>query len=94
LGNKVIFGVCGIYCEICPVYSRKENRCFGCDYYNEFMRKKGLEECILYVCAKRKGVETCFKCTEFPCDKHYKYGLYGKEALDSWKKLIKEGLKV
>ena len=90
--KKAIFGVCGVYCEICPVYSREENRCLGCEYYNKIMEKKGKEKCPLYVCAKNRGIVSCFKCPDFPCELHYKSGIYKREALDFWKKSIAEGL--
>ncbi|MEM3458138.1 MAG: DUF3795 domain-containing protein [Candidatus Bathyarchaeia archaeon] len=87
-------GMCGIYCECCPVYKRKEKRCFGCDWVNEQLRKvrDSHRGCAFWECAKEKNVKSCFLCKEFPCLLHYgKEAVYTAEALNMWKELIEKG---
>lgn len=68
-------GTCGLACGKCPVF--KKGKCPGCQP-NDF--------CPLPKCAKEKGVELCFDCKEFPCDKSYNGGPIVKELLDHYKK--------
>lgn len=86
---KRIVGVCGILCEACPLFRRREDRCPGCVIYNEKARREGSEPCPLYNCAKDKRVGMCFYCDEFPCDLHYKCGVFSERILNMWKSLLK-----
>ena len=67
-------GYCGLYCPSCPHYMMTEKdpdaprvneTCRGC--------KSGVcclswcDHCTLKACARSKGVEFCFQCTEYPC---------------------------
>jgi hypothetical protein len=72
--SNIKIGVCGLLCEKCPKYKAEE--CPGCRP-NKF--------CPLPACAKEKGVDYCFDCEEFPCNKNYKGGPIVKELLDHWK---------
>ena len=77
---KPKFGVCGIYCELCPLY--RDEKCKGC------MERP---PCPIVLCAINKSVECCFECGEFPCEIHYEEGkVYTKESLDNWKELMKK----
>lgn len=67
--NKL--GICGLACFKCLKYTSK--KCSGCEP-NEF--------CLLPECAKKRGVNLCFECKEFPCDLNYKEGPIVKKILD------------
>lgn len=51
---------CGVVCEYCPRYRIK--KCTGCNPN---------PHCGMPDCAEERGVEFCFLCDEFPCDRHY-----------------------
>ena len=68
-------GVCGLVCSKCPVFVTGD--CPGCGP-NEF--------CPLPECSKKKGVNLCFECQEFPCNLSYDKGPIVKELLDHFKK--------
>ncbi|MBW3003459.1 DUF3795 domain-containing protein [Candidatus Woesearchaeota archaeon] len=65
-------GVCGLACFKCTKYSE----CGGCKP-NEF--------CPLPACATDKGLNLCFECKEFPCEKVYEKGPFVKELVDHFK---------
>ncbi|MHA1593300.1 MAG: DUF3795 domain-containing protein [Candidatus Baldrarchaeia archaeon] len=83
-----IVGACGVLCEACPLFRRRENRCLGCVEYNERCAKEGKTICKFYACAKRKSVGMCFYCDEFPCTLHYEDGIYTTRILNLWKSLL------
>jgi len=56
--SGVLYGYCGVLCELCPAYVRRKT-CNGCDTY--------ADECRFAKCAIEKGVKCCFECIEFPC---------------------------
>ena len=56
----VKISVCGLVCDRCPKFVKKH--CSGCGP-NEF--------CPFPTCAKRKRIEICFDCDDFPCKKHF-----------------------
>lgn len=62
-------GVCGIYCEKCPKFLK--GQCSSCGEN---------PVCKMPDCAKKKGVELCFECPEFPCPLNYKF--FQKSWLD------------
>lgn len=74
---------CGVVCEICPRYRIK--KCTGCNP-NPY--------CGMPDCAQEKGLEFCFECGEFPCDRHYgekgNLIIYDKKWLDFIKKEVKD----
>jgi hypothetical protein len=87
-------GACGIYCQQCPVFTLRENRCFGCGWLNGKLRQftKGHKGCSFWECAQARGLESCFLCGEFPCQLHYgKEGVYTEQSLETWKKLMRTG---
>jgi len=77
--EQELIAVCGVYCGSCPVFSVK---CPGCS------RDPRSKECALFSCAAQRGVRRCFQCGEFPCPTHYEKGIYTKQALDSWKRMM------
>jgi len=89
-------GACGIHCGSCPTFRLDHDRCHGCDWANEMLRrsretKKG---CVFWECAQNRKAECCLMCEKFPCETHYdpKEAVYTKQALDMWKELKKTGL--
>ncbi len=59
VGN-VLISYCGIVCEYCPAY--RLGKCPGCDAHAEY--------CEFIKCTKRRGVDNCLLCSEFPCKLH------------------------
>ncbi|HVN49542.1 MAG TPA: DUF3795 domain-containing protein [Bacteroidota bacterium] len=76
---------CGIDCGICELYTCKENselyeRLIERGFPKEKIPCEGCrgvegncpvipEKCATYVCVQDKGVQFCYECGEFPCDK-------------------------
>jgi hypothetical protein len=82
-------GYCGLYCAACPDY--RDSKCHGCKSDN---LKEGLcMNCNLKSCAREKGVEFCFECTDYPCrkleefktDKHCPYHTEVYDYMDTIK---------
>ena len=61
-------GCCGLDCGLCPrYYSSGPSRCPGCaglDFFNKHP-SCGYITC----CVKKRGLEVCARCDEFPCSK-------------------------
>jgi hypothetical protein len=74
---------CGIYCGACAVinaiksdklddFAKKHNykpdelECYGCKITQTAATK---DRCGFLDCAINKGIEFCFECDEYPCDK-------------------------
>ncbi len=61
-------GCCGLDCGLCPrFYTRGPSKCPGCC-------GKGFEDkhpscSVITCCVKKKGLEVCAECDEFPCSK-------------------------
>ena len=71
------FSACGLNCGLCPrYYTKGQSRCPGC-------AGEGFSEvhppCGVLSCCQRKGIEYCFLCGEFPCEKYD-----GADAADSF----------
>lgn len=66
--NYPTLGCCGLDCGLCPrYYSAGPSRCPGCsgpDFFNKHP-SCGYITC----CVKKKGLEVCAQCDEFPCPK-------------------------
>ena len=87
--------VCGLACVLC-----KEEKCQGC----KAREKAQGSECGIYNCATSKGLDGCYQCKDFPCDKDMLQGIrnrafnryakqYGKQALlDSLKTNFENGI--
>jgi len=88
-------GACGIYCGFCPVFNLEQNRCFGCEWLDKQLKKRGKHEgCVFWECTQNRNLKCCFQCKEFPCKTHYnpKRSVYTRGSLNSWKKLAKTGI--
>ena len=61
-------GVCGLDCGLCPrYYTKGTSRCLGCAGPN-FLNKH--PSCsFITCCVKKKNLEVCAECSEFPCSK-------------------------
>ena len=62
------FAACGLNCGLCPrFYTVGSSRCPGC-------AAEGFSEvhppCGVLSCCRRKGLEYCFECGEYPCKKY------------------------
>lgn len=61
-------GCCGLDCGLCPrYYTVGSSRCPGCCGPDFWQKHPGSP--ILTCCVKRKGLEFCSDCSEFPCSK-------------------------
>ena len=79
-------GCCGIDCGLCPrYYTKGSSRCPGCcgpDFFNKH------PTCgIITCCVKKKNLEVCGQCDDFPCEKFEPW--FGNEAYDSFVTHIK-----
>jgi len=61
-------GVCGLDCGLCPrYYTNGASRCPGCagpDFFNKHPSCS-----FITCCVKKKNLEVCAECAEFPCSK-------------------------
>lgn len=63
--------VCGLDCGLCPrYYTVGKSRCPGCCGLNFFTKHPSCS--FITCCVKKKGLETCGECPEFPCSKFKK----------------------
>ncbi len=61
-------GACGLDCGLCPrYYTEGTSRCPGCAGPGFWQKHPGSP--VLNCCVKRKGLEFCSECNEFPCSK-------------------------
>jgi len=61
-------GACGLDCGLCPrYYTEGTSRCPGCAGPNFWQKHPGSP--VLNCCVKRRGLEFCSECSEFPCSK-------------------------
>jgi hypothetical protein len=61
-------GVCGLDCGLCPrYYTKGESRCPGCG--GPGFSEKHPSCSFITCCVKKKGLEVCGQCPEFPCSK-------------------------
>lgn len=74
-------GCCGIDCGLCPhFYTEGTSRCPGC-FGPDFLNKH--PSCsFITCCVKKKGLEVCSECTDFPCSKFDDW--FKKESYDSF----------
>ena len=95
-----VLGCCGIDCGLCPrFYTEGESRCPGCGGPN--FNEKHPSCSILNCCFKKKNLESCGLCNEFPCNKYDNYSIKEKDSFVTHRKIysnhsfIKEnGLKI
>ena len=68
-------GVCGLDCGLCPrYYTKGTSRCPGCagpDFINKHPSCS-----FITCCVKKKNLEVCAECSEFPCSKFKSYEEY------------------
>ena len=63
-----LFSACGLNCGLCPrFYTAGTSKCPGCSG-EDFLLKH--PKCGVLSCSRRKGIEFCFECEEFPCRKY------------------------
>jgi hypothetical protein len=61
-------GVCGLDCGLCPrYYTVGPSRCPGCCGPDFFNKRPSCS--FITCCVKKKGLETCAECSDFPCSK-------------------------
>lgn len=59
-------GVCGLDCGLCPrYYTRGTSRCPGCAGPDFFSKHPSCG--FITCCVKKKGMEVCAECPDFPC---------------------------
>ena len=56
---------CGIYCPRCP--GVQFYKCQGCRAHQGKIHK--FPPCKTYECVTSKGLEFCYECEDFPCEK-------------------------
>ncbi len=61
-------GVCGLDCGLCPrLFTDGPSRCPGCDGIDFPLKHPSCS--FVTCCVKKKGLEVCGECGEFPCSK-------------------------
>lgn len=61
--NNLLFSLCGLNCGLCPM--KLGGSCPGCG------GGEGNQSCKIARCSLRhNGVEYCFQCPEYPCEKY------------------------
>ncbi len=84
-------GVCGLDCGLCPrYYTDGPSRCPGCD--GPDFKDKHPSCSFITCCVKKRILEACGECPDFPCSKFRKEEEYhqGKESSSypSYKKVL------
>lgn len=73
-------GVCGLDCGLCPrYYTVGSSRCPGCCGPEFFNKHPSCS--FITCCVKKKNLEVCAECDEFPCPK---FESEGENAFDSF----------
>ena len=68
-------GCCGLDCGLCPrYYTKGPSRCPGCCGPNFWQKHPGCS--IITCCVKKRNLEVCTECPEFPCSKFKETGKY------------------
>ena len=61
-------GVCGLDCGLCPrYYTKGPSRCPGCGGPDFFNKRPSCS--FITCCVKKKNLEVCGECPDFPCSK-------------------------
>jgi len=72
-------GCCGLDCGLCPrYYTVGSSRCPGCCGPDFFNRHPSCS--YITCCVKKKGLEVCAQCDEFPCSKFESWLIGGGEC--------------
>jgi hypothetical protein len=70
--ENLMFSLCGLNCALCTM--KIDNYCPGCG------GGAGNQSCAIALCSlEHDGLDYCFKCSEYPCDKYI-----GIEEFDSF----------
>ena len=76
-------GCCGIDCGLCPrYYTEGKSRCPGC-FGPQFLEVMGQTCSFITCCVKKKNLEICGECKDFPCSK-FDSEWFGKDSYDSF----------
>jgi hypothetical protein len=69
MGKKIpTLGCCGLDCGLCPrFYTEGSSKCPGC--YGVDFENKHPSCSFITCCVKKKGLEVCGECSDFPCPK-------------------------
>lgn len=68
---------CGLNCGLCPrFHTAGSSRCPGCCGKDFFSKRPS---CGVITCSRKKGIEYCYLCEEYPCQK-----FAGVECTDSF----------
>jgi len=71
-------GCCGLDCGLCPrYYTVGPSRCPGCSGPNFFNKHPSCS--YITCCVKKKNLEVCAQCEEFPCSKFESLRTNGEE---------------
>ena len=74
-------GCCGLDCGLCPrYYTEGRSRCPGCCGPGFFDKHPSCGH--ITCCVKKKNLEVCAECNDFPCQKFDSW--FGNEAYDSF----------
>jgi hypothetical protein len=84
-------GVCGLDCGLCPrYYTMGASRCPGCCGPEFFSKHPSCS--FITCCVKKKNLEVCAECSDFPCSKFKSEGEYQQlkesSSYPSYKKVI------
>jgi len=75
-----LLSACGLNCGLCPRYhTNGTSKCPGCGGKDFFA---GHPSCGILNCCRRRSIEYCFECEEYPCKKYDKCN--GVETNDSF----------
>ena len=68
-------GACGLDCGLCPrYYTSGKSRCPGCAGPGFFEKHPSCS--FITCCVKKRGLEACGECSDFPCSKFKSEGEY------------------
>jgi hypothetical protein len=84
-------GVCGLDCGLCPrYYTVGASRCPGCCGPEFFSKHPSCS--FITCCVKKKNLEVCAECADFPCSKFKSYEEYQQlkesSSYPSYKKVM------
>lgn len=76
-------GCCGLDCGLCPTYNTEANsRCPGCGGLG--FSEKHPSCAFITCCVKKKGLEVCALCSEYPCSRFKGWEPEGENVYDSF----------
>jgi hypothetical protein len=84
-------GVCGLDCGLCPrYYTAGPSRCPGCGGPEFFNKHPSCS--FITCCVRKKNLEVCSECADFPCPKFKSYNEYEQvtesTSYPSYKKVL------